>query len=65
MGNLKSDSSFDKNAPILVQSSSTAIIHVPVEKIDIPSWLFALTDEECQRCSAAHVAGATTQGTGS
>jgi hypothetical protein len=61
MGNLKSASIFNKNAPILVQSSSTAIIHVPVETIDIPSWLFALTDEEYQQCSAAHVAGATTQ----
>jgi hypothetical protein len=61
MGKPKSASSFDKNAPILVQSSSTATIHVPIEKIDIPSWLFALTDEEYQECSAAHIAGAATQ----
>ncbi len=39
MGSLKSATNFDKNAPILVRSSSTAMIHVPVEKIDIPSWL--------------------------
>src|ERR1700728_30746 len=61
MANLKSSNNFDEDAPILIQSSSSAIIHAPVEKIDIPSWLFALTDEEYQQCSAAHVAGAATQ----
>ncbi len=61
MANLKSSNNFDEDAPILVQSSSSANIHAPMEKIDIPSWLFALTDHEYQQCSAAHVAGAATQ----
>ena len=29
----------------------------PIDKVDIPEWLFSLTDEEWQQCSAAHVAG--------
>jgi hypothetical protein len=61
MENLNSASNFDKSAPILVQSTSTAIIHVPVEKIDLPTWLFSLTDQEYQQCSVAHIAGAATK----
>jgi len=47
--------------PVIVDSSFTSIINAPIEKIDIPTWAFALPDQEYQACSPAHVAaGATT-----
>jgi len=46
---------------VIVESSFTAIINAPIEKIDIPAWCFSLPDEEYQGCSPAHfAAGATT-----
>lgn len=51
---------FDPNAPAAVQSSASAVIHVAAEKIDIPSWLFTLPDEEYQECAKAHIAGGAT-----
>ena len=46
---------------VIVESSFTATIHAPLEKIDIPSWCFSLPDHEYQGCSPAHfAAGATT-----
>ena len=45
----------------LVQSSFSATINAPIEKIDIPSWCFTLPESEYQSCSPAHcAAGATT-----
>ncbi|MGC4055152.1 MAG: hypothetical protein QM757_40455 [Paludibaculum sp.] len=45
----------------LVQSSFSATIHAPIEKIDISSWCFTLPESEYQSCSPAHCsAGATT-----
>ena len=44
----------------LVESSATAIINAPIERIDIPSWCFSLRDDEYQACSPAHYAGAAT-----
>lgn len=45
----------------LVNSSFSAIVNAPVEKVDIPSWCFALSESEYQSCSPAHCsAGATT-----
>jgi hypothetical protein len=45
----------------LVDSSFTATINAPIEKIDIPSWCFSLPEREYQDCSTAHVsAGFTT-----
>lgn len=45
----------------LVQSSVSATIHAPVERVDLPSWCFTLPDSEYQACSPAHfAAGATT-----
>jgi hypothetical protein len=45
----------------LVQSSFSATINAPMEKVDIPSWCFALPESEYQACSPAHCsAGATT-----
>ena len=61
MSNLKSKTGLDKNAPLLLRSDSKAVIHAPVDKIDIPEWLFSLTDEEYQQCSIAHIAGAATR----
>jgi hypothetical protein len=61
MTNLKSNTGFNKNARLLLRSNAKAVIHAPVEKIDIPEWLFALTDEEYQQCSTAHIAGGATR----
>ena len=45
----------------LVQSSFSATINAPIEKVDIPSWCFGLPESEYQSCSPAHVsAGVTT-----
>ena len=44
----------------LVESSCSATINAPIEKIDIPSWCFTLPESEYQACSPAHCsAGAT------
>lgn len=47
--------------PVPVESSFTATINAPIEKINIPEWCFSLPDHEYQGCSPAHfAAGATT-----
>ena len=44
----------------LVESSFSARINAPIEKVDIPSWCFSLSESEYQACSPAHCsAGAT------
>ena len=46
---------------ILVESSFSATINAPIEKIDIPEWCFSLPEAEYQSCSPAHCsAGVTT-----
>jgi hypothetical protein len=44
----------------VVDSSFTAIINAPIEKIDIPKWCFSLSEKEYQGCSPAHVAAGFT-----
>jgi hypothetical protein len=44
----------------LVESTATAIINAPIEKVDIPAWCFSLRDDEYQACSPAHYAAAAT-----
>lgn len=44
----------------IVDSSFTAIINAPIEKIDIPKWCFSLAEQEYQGCSPAHVAAGYT-----
>ena len=44
----------------IVDSSFTAIINAPIEKIDLPTWAFTLPDKEYQGCSPAHVAAGFT-----
>lgn len=45
----------------IVDSSFTAIINAPIDRIDIPEWCFNLPETEYQGCSPAHVsAGFTT-----
>ena len=45
----------------LLDSSVSALIHAPIEKIDLPTWCYTLPDAEYQACSPAHcAAGATT-----
>ena len=44
----------------LSHSVVTAIIHAPVEKVNIADWLLNLPDAEYQRCSTQHVAAGIT-----
>jgi len=45
----------------VIESSFSATINAPIEKVDIPSWCFTLPESEYQACSPAHCsAGATT-----
>ena len=44
----------------IVNSSFSAIIDAPIEKVDIPSWCFSLPESEYQACSPAHFSAATT-----
>src|SRR5580698_9068206 len=44
----------------IVDSSFTAVINAPIEKIDLPTWAYALRDKEYQGCSPAHVAAGST-----
>ena len=45
----------------LVESSFSATIHAPIERVDIPTWCFTLPESEYQACSPAHCsAGSTT-----
>ena len=36
----------------VVESSFSAVIHAPIEKVDIPDWCFSLPDSEYQACSS-------------
>ena len=44
----------------LSNSTVTAIMQVPLEKVNIADWLFTLPDAEYQRCSHAHIGAGTT-----
>ncbi|WP_331373458.1 hypothetical protein [Sinorhizobium chiapasense] len=44
----------------IVDSSFSAIINAPFEKIDIPQWCFTLPEHEYRRCSPAHIAAGFT-----
>jgi hypothetical protein len=35
----------------MVESSFSAVIHAPIEKVDIPGWCFSLPDSECHALS--------------
>jgi hypothetical protein len=44
-----------------VESSSSATINAPIEKVDIPSWCFTPPESDYQSCSPVHCsAGANT-----
>ena len=44
----------------IVDSSFSAIINAPLDKVDIANWVFTLPDQEYQGCSPAHVAAGCT-----
>lgn len=44
----------------IVDSSFTATVNAPLEKIDIPKWCFSLSEKEYQGCSPAHIAAGFT-----
>jgi hypothetical protein len=43
----------------LSDSTVAAIMHVPLEKVNIAEWLLTLPDAEYQRCSHSHIAAGT------
>jgi hypothetical protein len=43
----------------LSNSTVIAIMHVPLEKVNIADWLLTLPDAEYQRCSHAYIAAGT------
>jgi hypothetical protein len=46
---------------VLVESEKIAIIHAPVERVDIADWLLHLPDAEYQRCATPdHIAAGIT-----
>ena len=47
----------------LVQSSFSAVINAPIEKVDIVSWCFTLPESEYQAASPAHNACGATRST--
>jgi hypothetical protein len=44
----------------LVESSFSATINAPIEKVDIPTWCFSLSEAEYQSCSPAHCSAGVT-----
>ena len=38
------------------ESSFKAVINAPIDKVDLPDWVFGIPDAEYQRCSPAHIA---------
>ncbi|MBY5371734.1 hypothetical protein [Rhizobium leguminosarum] len=44
----------------IVDSSFSAVINAPIEKVDIPKWCFNLPEKEYQGCSPAHIAAGFT-----
>jgi hypothetical protein len=44
----------------IVDSSFSAVINAPIEKIDIPTWCYTLPEKEYQGCSPAHIAAGYT-----
>lgn len=49
------------NEDTISESSFTAVVNAPIEKVDIAEWLFNLPDAEYQRCSPAHIAAGTSR----
>jgi hypothetical protein len=46
---------------VLVQSERTAVVHAPIEHVDIADWLLNLPDAEYQRCCPPdHIAAGST-----
>jgi len=48
------------NDRVIVDSSFSAVINAPIDKIDIPQWCFTLREQDYQNCSPAHVAAGFT-----
>ena len=46
----------------LIESSFSAVVNAPIEKVDIPAWCFSLPEAEYQWCSPAHYSAAVAIG---
>ncbi len=44
-----------------VDSSVTAFINAPIDKVDLPRWALSIPDTEYQDCSPAHIAAGATR----
>lgn len=51
-----------KIADQIVDTSFSATINAPIEKINLPEWAFNLSEKDYQDCSPAHVSAAKTIG---
>jgi hypothetical protein len=49
-----------ENEKVIVESSFSAVINAPIEKVNIPEWCFNLPEKDYQDCSPAHVAAGFT-----
>lgn len=45
---------------VIAHSTAEATIHAPVAAINLPEWVFTITDSEYQACSKNHIAAAAT-----
>jgi hypothetical protein len=46
----------------IVDSSFSAVINAPIERINLPEWVFNLSESEYQGCSPAHISAGKTVG---
>ncbi|MGF7162216.1 pimeloyl-ACP methyl ester carboxylesterase [Rhodoligotrophos appendicifer] len=44
----------------IIDSSFSAVINAPIDRIDIPEWCFSLPEKDYQACSPAHIAAGFT-----
>jgi hypothetical protein len=44
----------------LAESTATAVVNAPIERVNLPAWCFSLSDAEYRACSPAHYAAAAT-----
>ncbi len=47
------------NLPIMADVNTQAVIHAPIDAIDVAAWVFGITDAEYKACSKNHIAAAS------
>ena len=46
---------------VLADTRATHLVNAPLASIDLPEWLFSLSDKAYRACSPAHIAGGTSR----